>query len=88
MDSIAADMPDVVLLDVMMPGIDGVEVCRRIRATSPSPPPHIVVYTANSRPEVRQDCLAAGADLFYSKNVPILELPALVAASLAPPEEE
>lgn len=88
MDSIAADLPDVVLLDVMMPGMDGVEVCRRIRDESPSPPPLIVVYTANTRPEVRRDCLAAGADLFYSKNLPILELPALVAAYLSPPEEE
>jgi len=85
-DSIAAERPDVVLLDVMMPGMDGVEVCRRIRDLSPSSPPLIVIYTANSRPETRQACLDAGADLFYSKSVSVFDLAALLTAHLSPPE--
>ncbi len=78
-----AGAPDVILLDIMMPDMDGVEVCRRIREKYPSPTPFIAVYTANNRPEVRDASLAAGADLFISKNnVPVLELPAYLAAHL------
>ncbi|MCA9866534.1 MAG: response regulator [Anaerolineae bacterium] len=87
LDSIADDMPDVVLLDVMMPDMDGIEVCRRIRADLPKAPPCIAVYTANNRPEVREACLAAGADLFYSKNLTVFELPTKIAAECLPPSE-
>lgn len=84
LDSISSDLPDVILLDVMMPGMDGIEVCRRIRSEWPANPPYIVVYTANNRPEVRKSSLGAGADIFYTKNLPVFELPAQVAAHLPP----
>ncbi len=87
LDSIAADMPDVVLLDVMMPDMDGIEVCRRIRADWPKAPPCIAVYTANNRPEVREACLAAGADLFFGKNLTVFELPDKIAAQCGPPDD-
>lgn len=87
-DIVTTEALDVVLLDVMMPGLDGVEVCRQIRSKRPIPPPYIVIYTANNRPEVRDASLAAGADLFYSKNMPIFELPELVIAQLSPPASE
>jgi DNA-binding response OmpR family regulator len=83
LDSIAAAMPDVILLDVMMPGMDGIEVCRRIRSQWPATPPTIVVYTANTRPELRETSLSAGADVFFTKNLPVFELPARVAAHLS-----
>ncbi len=69
LDSIARDVPDIVVLDVMMPEMNGIEVCRRIRRLRPAKPPCIVVYTANNRPEVRQSVLEAGADAFFSKNL-------------------
>ncbi|MBP6015679.1 MAG: response regulator [Candidatus Promineofilum sp.] len=87
LDSIAADMPDVVLLDVMMPNMDGIEVCRRIRADWPKVPPCIAIYTANNRPEVREACLAAGADLFFSKNLTVFELPDKIDARCRPPSQ-
>ncbi len=81
--SLEAGAPDVILLDIMMPDMDGVEVCRRIREQWPSPAPFIAVYTANNRPEAREASLAAGADLFISKNaVPVLDLPAYLAAHI------
>ena len=80
LDSIADNMPDVVLLDVMMPDMDGIEVCRRIRADWPKASPCIAVYTANNRPEVREACLEAGTDLFFSKNLTVFELPDTIAA--------
>ena len=78
---------DLILLDLMLPGMDGIEVCRRIRADLPKAPPCIAVYTANNRPEVREACLAAGADLFYSKNLTVFELPTKIAAECLPPSE-
>jgi len=82
LDSIAADVPDVVLLDVMMPEMDGFEVCRRIRAQWPHKPPCIVIYTGNNRPEMRQLSVEAGADVFYSKSMSVFELPSRIFAHL------
>jgi CheY-like chemotaxis protein len=84
LNRLATEAPDVILLDVMMPGMDGIEVCRRIRGERATPPPFIVVYTANNRREMRDASLAAGADMFFTKNVSIFDLPALVAAQLPP----
>jgi CheY-like chemotaxis protein len=81
---LAEYVPDVVLLDVMMPEMDGMEVCRRIRSGWPQPPPSIAIYTANTRPEIRQKCLEAGADFFFSKNLSIFELPDQLASHLPP----
>ncbi len=85
LDKLAAATPDVILLDLMMPDMDGLEVCRRIREQLPQAPPYIAVYTAVNRPETQQDCLLAGADLFFSKNLSIFELPEKIAAHLQPP---
>jgi CheY-like chemotaxis protein len=83
LDYLADNVPDVVLLDVMMPEMDGMEVCRRIRSEWPQPPPSIAIYTANTRPEVRKKCLEAGADFFFSKNLSIFELPDQLAQQLS-----
>src|SRR3954447_4486544 len=44
LDAVAAEVPDLVVLDLMMPGIDGLEVCRRLRRQTPDLP--IVMLTA------------------------------------------
>lgn len=79
---IAEEIPDVVLLDVMMPEMDGVEVCQRIKAQWPQQPPSIAIYTANTRPEVREMCLDAGADMFFTKNLSVFDLPEHLAGQL------
>ena len=88
LDHLAAVVPDVILLDLMMPDMDGIEVCRRIRSEHPNAPPFIAVYTANNRPEVMESVLAAGADRFFSKNIPIFELPDMLPAYLPLPGEQ
>ncbi|MGO1945237.1 response regulator transcription factor [Brachybacterium alimentarium] len=65
-------MPDVLVLDRMLPGIDGVEVLRRIRAMQPDIP--ALLLTAMDAPSDRIDGLAAGADDYVTKPFTIEEV--------------
>ena len=60
---------DLVITDVQMPGIDGLETTRRLRDTEASTDKHtlVVALTANSSPNSRQTCLDAGADEYLAK---------------------
>jgi two-component system cell cycle response regulator len=62
-------MPDVVLLDVMMPGMDGYEVCRRLKADPETAHIPVVMVTALTDQSERVRGLEAGADDFLSKPV-------------------
>ena len=62
-------MPDVVLLDVMMPGMDGYEVCRRLKEKPSTAHIPVVMVTALTDPVERVRGLEAGADDFLSKPV-------------------
>ncbi|MGG5821852.1 PleD family two-component system response regulator [Falsiroseomonas sp. HW251] len=62
-------LPDVVLLDVMMPGMDGYEVCRRLKAQSATAHIPVVMVTALTDQAERVRGLEAGADDFLSKPV-------------------
>ncbi len=66
---IAVELPDIVLLDVMMPGMDGFEVCRRIKADPKTAHIPIVMVTALDQPSDRVTGLEAGADDFLTKPV-------------------
>ena len=66
--------PDVVLLDVMMPGMNGFEVAERFRDNPKLKGAVIVMLTAKSGPEDRRRGLAAGADVYFTKPFSPLEL--------------
>ena len=71
--------PDLVLLDIMLPGIDGLEVCRRLRAASDVP---ILMLTAKEAIEDKVAGLDAGADDYLVKPFSFDELLARVRALL------
>jgi two-component system, OmpR family, response regulator MprA len=72
--------PDAVILDVLMPGVDGLEVCRRLRATGNRVP--VLMLTARDEVESRVSGLDAGADDYVTKPFALEELLARVRALL------
>jgi putative two-component system response regulator len=70
----ASFRPDLILLDVMMPGVDGLEVCRRIKATPETRLTPVVLITGLSATEDRIKGINSGADDFLSKPIDFNEL--------------
>lgn len=77
-----ASAPDVVVLDLMLPGIDGIEVCRRLRAFSDA---YVIVLTARAEETDKLIGLAVGADDYMVKPFSPRELTARVRAMLRRP---
>ncbi len=72
---------DVVLMDVQMPELDGLEATRRIGAPSGGARPRIVAMTANAMAGDREACLAAGMDDYLAKPIRPPELAAALSRS-------
>jgi two-component system, OmpR family, alkaline phosphatase synthesis response regulator PhoP len=77
--------PSVILLDVMMPKLDGFTVCERIRATPEWRDVRIIMLTARGRDVERQKGLALGADDYITKPFSTKDATDRVAAVLAKP---
>ncbi len=80
--AIRAQRPDLVILDWMMPGMDGPSVCEAIRADPELRSSQVVLMTAHDRPEQIAEGLSRGADDFLSKAASRQEVLARVQASL------
>jgi two-component system, OmpR family, response regulator MprA len=76
----SSEEPDAMILDVLMPGVDGLEVCRRLRGSGSKLP--VLMLTARTQVEDRVAGLDAGADDYVTKPFALEELLARVRALL------
>jgi DNA-binding response OmpR family regulator len=66
--------PQLIILDVMMPRLDGIETCRRVRKMQGLHPCPILFLTALDNPETILECLRAGGDDYLVKSAPLTEV--------------
>jgi DNA-binding NarL/FixJ family response regulator len=65
LNSIKAEHPDIVILDIRLPGKSGIDMLKDIKRESPAP--IVIMITNYPYRQYRQGCMAAGADYFFSK---------------------
>jgi len=78
----ADEAPDLIMLDVMMPGMDGIEVCRRLRADPRTETTPIIMFSAKSQVDDKVAGFEAGADEYLTKPIHPAELVTRVEALL------
>jgi len=83
LDKVRAEQPDLILLDVMMPDMDGFEVVRRLRADANTSSIPIIMFTAKTQVDDKVTGFEAGADDYLTKPTHPAELLARVKAILA-----
>lgn len=69
LEQVRAALPDMVLLDMVMPGMDGIEATRRLRADQRTSKTPVLIISASSTPEEEERSLEAGANAFLAKPV-------------------
>lgn len=87
---VGASRPDVVIMDIFMPGLDGLEACRRIKANPETRDVEVLLASAGMSPELETRARAAGAERAIPKPIDIpllLEQRAQAAAEVIPPIE-
>lgn len=67
LEKVKAEMPSIVFLDIRMPGLDGLEVCRRLKADEQTKDIHVIMLTAFGQEEDRKKGDDAGADDYFVK---------------------
>jgi two-component system alkaline phosphatase synthesis response regulator PhoP len=71
---VRTERPDLIILDVMMPGLSGYEVCERIKADPNLANTHVLVLTAKGQAADREQSFESGADEYVTKPFDIIEL--------------
>jgi CheY-like chemotaxis protein len=74
----SGDIPDIILMDIMMPEMDGFETMRRIRAVDNLKHIPILALTAKAMESDREECLKSGANDYVSKPIDIQKLLSLL----------
>jgi CheY-like chemotaxis protein len=77
-ERVLTDRPDIILMDIQMPGLDGLETIRRLRADPALNHIPIIALTALAMPGDRERCLAVGANEYLSKPVRLKKLAQLI----------
>lgn len=80
--SVERERPRMILLDLMMPGLDGFEVTRQLKANPATASIPIVAVSAMARPDDRETALAAGCDDFVRKPFELDDLEAVIRTHL------
>lgn len=74
LQQVEAHKPDIIILDVMMPGMDGLAVCRALRSQPQTADLPVIMLSAKTTPTAIQDGLDAGANKYLTKPVGFKEL--------------
>lgn len=82
---VAAERPDTVLLDIYLPGLDGYEVCRRIKARPETAETTVIAMSANNTPDVRETIIDCGAAAFLPKPVDFARILTLLSQRVPQP---
>ncbi|MFB3819698.1 MAG: PleD family two-component system response regulator [Candidatus Methylomirabilales bacterium] len=80
--AVRTSRPDLILLDLMMPGIDGLELCRALKRAPRSAGIPVIVVTAMAPDMAREAALASGADDCLTKPIHVAQLRARVGTIL------
>jgi two-component system cell cycle response regulator DivK len=80
--SVSRERPQMILLDLMMPGLDGFQVTRRLKGNPETASIPIVAVSAMARPDDREAALAAGCDEFVRKPFELDDLEAVIRTYL------
>ena len=79
----AAQPPDLVLMDIQLPGMNGIEARKRLRAEPATSAVPVIAFTASVMPQNRSQITEAGFDGFVAKPISIKEFLATIEATLA-----
>ena len=82
LDSVTRERPDMILLDLMMPRLDGFQVTRKLKGDPTTASIPIVAVSAMARPDDREAALAAGCDEFVRKPFELDDLEAVIRTYL------
>ncbi len=74
LDAARSELPDIIVLDVGLPGIDGWEVLRHLRGGEDTKDIKVLVLTAHAQPEIAEQAVRGGADDFMTKPFRPMEL--------------
>ena len=70
---IGESKPDLLILDIMMPGMNGYEVCKKLKSSTNTQNIKIVAISGDHNPAVKERILSSGADLFFAKPLEVVE---------------